>query len=176
MNNLKNTIERIPKMGGKTLKVKIDEIVGVVSQLKELGFEELIDIFAVDYPGKEKRHEVIYLLLSMKLNQRITLKVKIAEGNSLPSVVRIFSAANWFEREIYDMNGIKILDHPDLRRILTDYNFEGHPMLKDFPLSGYKEVRYDVDSQKVVYEPVNLSQEFRTFDFLSPWEGTKNSR
>ena len=135
------------------------------------GFTVLCDICGVDYPDRPMRFEVVYNLLSMRHNQRIRLKVETDEEQPVPSVVGLFSCAGWWEREAWDLFGIYFADNPDLRRILTDYGFEGHPLRKDFPLTGYVEVRYDEDQKAVVYEPVRLQQEFRNFDFLSPWEG-----
>ncbi|OEY86922.1 NADH-quinone oxidoreductase subunit C [Wolbachia pipientis] len=136
-------------------------------------FELLIDIFGVDYPNKDKRFEIIYNLLSVVFNARIHIKLPLNEGEIVPSVTKIFSTASWFEREVFDMYGIEFSGHPDLRRILTDYGFVGHPLLKDFPLTGYEEVKYDEKKKKVVYNPIDLSQDFRVFDSLSPWEGKK---
>ncbi|MDN5247915.1 MAG: NADH-quinone oxidoreductase subunit C [Wolbachia endosymbiont of Tyrophagus putrescentiae] len=136
-------------------------------------FELLIDIFAVDYPDREKRFEVIYNLLSVVHNTRAHVKLQLSEGESAPSITKIFSTASWFEREVFDMYGVEFSGHPDLRRILTDYGFKGYPMLKDFPLTGYEEVIYDPQAKKVVYNPIDLPQDFRTFDNLSPWEGKK---
>lgn len=135
-------------------------------------FKQLIDITAVDYPDREKRFEVIYLLLSLKYNQRLTVKIAVDDTDIISSVTGLFGDANWLEREIWDMYGIKFKGHPDLRKILTDYGFQGHPQRKDFPLTGYVEVRYDETKKRVVYEPVKLHQEFRNFDYLSPWEGS----
>ena len=135
------------------------------------GFTVLCDICGVDYPDRPLRFEVVYNLLSMRHNQRIRLKVSTDEEQPVPSAVDLFSCAGWWEREAWDLFGIYFADNPDLRRILTDYGFEGHPLRKDFPLTGYVEVRYDADQKAVVYEPVRLQQEFRNFDFLSPWEG-----
>lgn len=135
-------------------------------------FQVLIDICGVDYPEREDRFDVVYNLLSLKLNQRVRIKVATDRETPVPSVVQVFPAANWFEREAWDMYGIMFSSHPDLRRILTDYGFEGHPLRKDFPLTGHVEVRYSEDEKRVVYEPVSLTQEFRKFDFISPWEGT----
>jgi len=140
---------------------------------KSLRFRQLVDILGVDYPKRANRFDVIYLLLSHEFNNRITVKTSVKLDESLPSVVQIFPVANWFEREAFDMYGIKFTNHPDLRRILTDYEFEGYPLRKDFPLSGHTEVRYDDELKKVVYEPVKLAQAYRDFDFESPWEGTK---
>ena len=134
-------------------------------------FTVLVDLCGVDYPEHERRFEVVYNLLSLKHNRRIRVKVLTDETTPVPSVAGVFSAAGWFEREAWDLYGIFFSDHPDLRRILTDYGFEGHPMRKDFPLTGYVEVRYDQEQKRVVYEPVKLTQDFRSFDFLSPWEG-----
>ncbi len=134
-------------------------------------FKQLVDLCGVDYPDREKRFEVVYNLLSVTQNQRIRIKLSTDETTPVPSVTRVFSAAGWFEREAWDLYGILFSDHPDLRRLLTDYGFEGHPLRKDFPLTGYVEVRYDDEQKRVVYEPVKLTQEFRNFDFLSPWEG-----
>lgn len=132
---------------------------------------QLIDITAVDYPQREQRFELVYQLLSMTHNHRITVKCMTDEDTPVPSVMPVFSTATWFEREIWDMFGIFFADNPDLRRILTDYGFEGHPLRKDFPMTGHVEVRYDEEQKRVIYEPVKLNQDFRTFDFLSPWEG-----
>ena len=135
-------------------------------------FRQLIDITAVDYPENEKRFKLVYLFLSHELNQRIVLTYNINENQHILSLTKIFPSANWMEREIFDMYGIKFINHPDLRRILTDYNFKGHPLRKDFPLTGFNEVRYSEKEKKVVYEPVKLEQNYRNFDFESPWEGT----
>jgi NADH-quinone oxidoreductase subunit C len=136
-------------------------------------FRQLIDITAVDYPEKEKRFKVVYLLLSHENNLRISINMNIDEKTPVPSITKIFPAANWMEREVFDMYGISFKDHPDLRRILTDYGFEGYPLRKDFPLTGHTEVRYSEEKKKVIYEPVKLDQQYRDFDFESPWEGTK---
>lgn len=134
-------------------------------------FSTLVDITAVDYPARPQRFDVVYHLLSMYQNQRIRVKVAIREDEMMPSLTGIFPSANWFEREVFDMFGILFTGHPDMRRILTDYGFTGHPLRKDFPTTGYVEVRYDEAEKRVVYEPVKLVQEYRQFDFLSPWEG-----
>ena len=136
-------------------------------------FKQLIDITAVDYPEKEKRFKVVYLLLSHENNLRILINMNIDEKTLVPSITKIFPSANWMEREVFDMYGISFKDHPDLRRILTDYGFEGYPLRKDFPLTGHTEVRYSEEKKKVIYEPVKLDQQYRDFDFESPWEGTK---
>ncbi|MEO1199467.1 MAG: NADH-quinone oxidoreductase subunit C [Pseudomonadota bacterium] len=135
-------------------------------------FISLIDVCGADYPGRADRFDVVYHLLSPRQNLRIRIKVRTDEVTPVPSVVPVWPAAEWFEREAYDLYGILFSDHPDLRRILTDYGFEGHPLRKDFPLTGFVEVRYDDEQKRVIYEPVRLTQEFRSFDFLSPWEGT----
>ncbi len=134
-------------------------------------FVQLIDLFGVDYPERDERFEVVYNLLSMTHNQRIRLKVTTDEDTPVPSVSGVFPCAVWYEREAWDMYGVFFADNPDLRRILTDYGFQGHPLRKDFPLTGYVELRYDTEQKRVVYEPVQLTQDFRNFDFLSPWEG-----
>jgi len=160
--------------GELTVTVARDQIVPVLTKLRddpELLFEVLIDICAVDYPGRANRFDVVYHLLSPRLNQRIRLKVETDEQSPVASAVDVFVAANWFEREAFDLYGILFTGHPDLRRILTDYGFKGYPLRKDFPMSGYVEVRYDDEQKKVVYEPIKLTQEFRRFDFESPWEG-----
>ncbi len=140
---------------------------------KSTKFKQLIDITAVDYIEKEKRFKIVYLLLSHEFNHRIQVDFSINENDLVSTLVSIFPAANWMEREVFDMYGIKFKDHPDLRRILTDYNFEGHPLRKDFPLTGHNEVRYSEDEKKVIYEPVKLEQNYRNFDYESPWEGTE---
>ena len=158
-----------------TMVVRGEDIVRAVTFLRDdpqCRFVSFIDICGVDYPAREKRFDVVYHLLSPQHNSRIRLKVEADEVTPVPSVIGVFPGANWFEREAYDMYGILFSGHPDLRRLLTDYGFEGHPLRKDFPLTGYVEVRYDDGLGRVVYEPVKLSQELRNFDFLSPWEGT----
>lgn len=158
-----------------TVVVRAEDIVRAVTFLRDdpkCRFISFLDICGVDYPGREQRFDVVYHLLSPHLNHRIRLKVETDEVNPVPSIIDVFPAANWFEREAYDMYGILFSGHPDLRRILTDYGFEGYPLRKDFPLTGYVEVRYDEAEGRVIYEPVRLNQEFRNFDFLSPWEGT----
>jgi NADH-quinone oxidoreductase subunit C len=162
--------------GELTLDVERDRIVQVLKFLRDdasCRFEVLIDICGVDWPARAARFDVVYHLLSPRLNQRIRVKLQTDETAPVPSSVEVFSAANWFEREAYDMYGILFSGHPDLRRILTDYGFQGYPLRKDFPLTGYVEVRYDDELKRVVYEPVELTQEFRSFDFESPWEGTR---
>lgn len=150
-----------------------EQILQILSYFREQSFM-LIDIFAVDYPSKKKRINLVYILLSIKLNKRAQIKINLDPITDFPpSAFEVFKSANWFEREVFDMYGVHFIDHPYLERILTDYGFDGHPMLKDFPLTGYKEVRYDLEAKEVVYEDVNLPQEYRSFDFLTPWEGTK---
>lgn len=163
------------RLGELTLYVGAEQIVPVLKLLRDDGrcrFEILIDLCGVDWPGRDKRFDVVYHLLSPRLNQRIRVKIEADEVSPIASAVDVFPAANWYEREAYDMYGILFSGHPDLRRLLTDYGFQGFPMRKDFPLSGYVEVRYDDEQKRVVYEPVKLTQEFRDFDFESPWEGT----
>jgi len=140
---------------------------------KNTKFRQLIDITAVDYPENSQRFKVVYLFLSHEFNQRIILSYLISENEVIPSLTSVYPAANWMEREVFDMYGVKFKDHPDLRRILTDYGFEGHPLRKDFPLTGHTEVRYSEDQKKVISEPVKLEQNYRNFDYESPWEGTK---
>lgn len=163
-------------LGELTLKVAAPRIVQVVEFLKSdptCAFSSLVDITAADWPGRPERFEVIYHFLSMYRNHRIRLKLDVADGALLASVTDVHPSANWFEREIYDMFGIAFTGHPDLRRLLTDYGFRGHPLRKDFPTTGFVEVRYDEVQKRVVYEPVSLVQEYRQFDFMSPWEGAK---
>ena len=149
------------------------DVVLLLKTNKNTKFRQLIDITAADYPENQQRFKMIYLLLSHEFNQRIILSCFINENEPIFSLTKIFPSANWMEREIFDMYGIKFTDHPDLRRILTDYGFQGHPLRKDFPLTGYNEVRYSENEKKVIYEPVKLEQNYRNFDFESPWEGTK---
>ena len=153
------------------------DIVSIIKFLKDnekLFFNQLIDITAIDYPSRELRFEIVYLLISLKLNQRILIKTSINENDNIESISSIHKNADWYERECYDLFGIKFLNHPDLRRIMTDYNFEGHPLRKDFPLTGHNEVSYSEKEKKIVYEKVKLSQEYRNFDYSSPWEGLEN--
>ena len=159
------------------IKTEAAKLFNVIKTLKEdtkLLFDQLIDVTAIDYPSREKRFDMIYLLISLTLNQRILVKTAIDERTVLESISIIHKAANWYERECYDLFGIQFSKHPDLRRIMTDYNFEGHPLRKDFPLTGHMEVRYDDLEKKVVYEPVKLAQEYRDFNYMSPWEGLDN--
>jgi NADH-quinone oxidoreductase subunit C len=157
-----------------TVTVKTEKIVEVVQSIRDnpdCRFISIIDVTAVDYPGRENRFDVIYHFLSPTLNRRVRLRAEASETTFVPSIVGVFPGADWFEREAYDLYGVIFVGHPDMRRILTDYGFEGHPLRKDFPLTGFVEVRYDDQEKRVLYEPVRLNQEFRKFDFLSPWEG-----
>ena len=161
--------------GDLAVTVQRDSIVNVATFLRDdpkCRFIGFIDVCGADYPAREFRFDVVYHLLSPHLNQRIRLKLETDEGTPVPSICGVFSGADWFERETYDLYGVQFSGHPDLRRILTDYGFDGHPLRKDFPLTGFVEVRYDEERKRVVYEPVKLTQEFRSFDYLSPWEGT----
>ena len=188
MNNLENLEKKInSELNTKIDKTEIkhnqvyieidkEDFIDVTLFLKtnnDTKFRQLIDITVVDYPEKNKRFDVVYLFLSHEFNQRLVLKYSISENEVIPSLTNIFPSANWMEREVFDMYGVIFKDHPDLRRILTDYGFEGHPLRKDFPLTGHSEVRYSEDEKKVISEPVKLEQNFRNFDYESPWEGTK---
>ena len=162
--------------GELTINARRAEVMTVISFLRDdpiCKFSSLIDICGVDYPSRERRFDVVYHMLSMAHNTRIRIKVTTDEAVPVHSIVSLFPNANWYEREAFDMYGILFDEHPDLRRLLTDYGFEGYPLRKDFPLSGFVEVRYDEERKSVVYEPVNLPQEYRSFDFMSPWEGAK---
>ncbi|WP_300529251.1 NADH-quinone oxidoreductase subunit C [Maricaulis sp.] len=162
--------------GELTVEIHDDRIVDMLRFLRDdaaCRFTSLIDICGVDYPQRAERFEVVYHLLSMQQNHRIRIKLAVDEDTAVPSVIELFPVANWFEREAFDMYGIAFSGHPDLRRLLTDYGFEGHPLRKDFPLTGFMEVRWDDEEKRVVYEPVELVQEYRDFDFMSPWEGAK---
>jgi NADH-quinone oxidoreductase subunit C len=161
--------------GELTLKADAVDIVQVLAFLRDdprCQFVSIIDICGADYPSRRKRFDVVYHLLSPRQNLRVRIKVETDEDTPVPSVTGVYPGADWFEREAYDLYGVLFSGHPDLRRLLTDYGFEGHPLRKDFPLTGFVEVRYDDEAKRVVYEPVELKQEFRNFDFLSPWEGT----
>ena len=188
MENLKNLEKKInselnTKINSSIIKnnqiyldidnLNLIDVITFLKSNKDTKFKQLIDLTAVDYPENEKRFKMIYLLLSHEFNQRIILNFSIKENESVNSIFKIFPSSNWMEREVFDMYGIKFINHPDLRRILTDYNFEGHPLRKDFPLTGHSEVRYSEDERKVIYEPVKLEQNYRNFDYESPWEGTK---
>ena len=160
------------------INIKKNDILKTIQFLKEdqnLQYNQLIDLTAIDYPSRKNRFDVVYILLSMTQNKRVIIKTSLKENENIESITSIHKAADWYERECYDLFGIKFLNHPDLRRIMTDYNFEGHPLRKDFPLTGHTEVRYDDLEKKVVYEPVKLTQEYRNFDYMSPWEGLDNN-
>jgi NADH-quinone oxidoreductase subunit C len=162
--------------GELTLNIERAEIVRALTHLRddpECCFTTLIDITGVDWPQRERRFDVVYHLLSLSRNRRIRIKLETDENTPVPSAVGVFAGANWFEREVFDMYGITFADHPDLRRLLTDYGFTGFPLRKDFPLTGFVELRYDEEQKRVVYQPVELVQEFRDFDFMSPWEGAR---
>ena len=167
-------VEAQVAFGELTLVAPRERIVEVLTALRDqFGFQQLLDLCGVDYPDRKERFEVVYHLMSLTRNARLRVKVSTDEVQPVPSIIAVYPAANWFEREAYDMYGMLFSGHPDLRRLLTDYGFEGHPLRKDFPMTGYVEVRYDEEQRRVVYEPVKLTQEFRTFDFLSPWEGAE---
>ncbi|MBJ7576480.1 NADH-quinone oxidoreductase subunit C [Devosia sp. MC532] len=161
--------------GDLTVSIAKDAVVDVARFLRDdakCRFISFVDVCGADYPEREQRFDVVYHLLSPHVNQRIRFKLQTDENSLVPSICDVFAGANWFEREVYDLYGVLFSDHPDLRRILTDYGFDGNPLRKDFPLTGFVEVRYDEERRRVVYEPVKLAQEFRAFDYLSPWEGT----
>jgi NADH-quinone oxidoreductase subunit C len=162
--------------GELTVRADAQKIVELATFLRDdprCQFWNIVDVTAVDWPEREKRFDVVYHFLSPKQNQRIRVKTETDEATPVPSIIEVFPGADWFERETYDLYGVLFTGHPDMRRLLTDYGFEGHPLRKDFPLTGFVEVRYDDDLKRVVYEPVRLNQEFRNFDFLSPWEGVE---
>jgi len=178
INSELTTKINISKINHNQIYLNINEsnILNVVLFLKtnsETKFKQLIDITAVDYPEKDRRFKLVYLLLSHENNQRVIIDFYVKENDIISSITSIFPSANWMEREVFDMYGIEFKDHPNLRKILTDYNFKGHPLRKDFPLTGHKEVRYSENEKKVIYEPVKLEQNYRNFDYESPWEGTK---
>ena len=169
-------LSKVVAFGELTLTVALGDVVGMIGFLKsdpDCRFTTLVDITAVDRPEAAARFELVYHLLSMFTNQRIRIKTAVSEADMVPSIIGEHPSANWFEREVFDMFGILFSGHPDLRRILTDYGFRGHPLRKDFPTTGYTEVRYDEVQKRVVYEPVSLVQEYRQFDFMSPWEGAQ---
>ena len=169
-----DVLDTVIKNGELAVRVRRDSIIKVLTVLRDdprFLFKQLMDVCGVDWPGREERFEVVYNLLSLKHNRRIRIKLTTREGVLVSSATAVFSSANWFERETWDMFGVLFDNHPDLRRILSDYGFDGHPLRKDFPLTGYVEVRYDDELKRIVSEPVKLTQDFRTFDFLSPWEG-----
>ena len=156
--------------------INTDNIFSLIKYIKDhtkLNFHQLIDITVIDYPARELRFNIVYILQSLRLNARVVVKAFLNENTTLESITSLYKSANWYERECYDLFGIKFVNHPDLRRIMTDYNFDGHPLRKDFPLTGHTEVRYDNLEKRVIYEPVNLAQEYRDFDYSSPWEGMK---
>jgi NADH-quinone oxidoreductase subunit C len=160
--------------GELTVMVGSGDIVAAVKALRDderCRYLGIVDITAVDWPGRERRFDVVYHFLSPGHNRRIRVKIEVGEGTPVPSIIEVYPGADWFEREVYDLYGVPFTGHPDMRRLLTDYGFEGHPLRKDFPLTGFVEVRWDEEQKRVVYEPVRLAQEFRNFDFLSPWEG-----
>ena len=178
INSELNTKINDSKIVHEQLYLSIDnedllDVILFIKTNKDTKFKQLIDITAVDYPENSKRFKMVYLFLSHQFNLRIIISSLIYENEVVPSLTKIFQSANWMEREVFDMYGVKFKNHPDLRRILTDYGFEGHPLRKDFPLTGHNEVRYNEDEKKVIYEKVKLEQNYRNFDFESPWEGTK---
>jgi len=183
LENILSTIEENCKINDGFIKfeqiqisINPDELISILEFLKDddvCQFRQLTDIAGVDFPERQNRFDIVYHFLSFKNNARIRIKIEISENEAIQSITQIFPAANWFEREAFDMYGIQFTDHPDLRRILTDYGFEGYPLRKDFPLTGNVEVRYDEMEKKVIYEPVKLQQDYRDFDIQSPWEGTK---
>jgi NADH-quinone oxidoreductase subunit C len=161
--------------GELTVTIAAGDIVAAVKTLRDderCRYFSIIDITAIDWPGRERRFDVVYHFLSPSHNRRIRVKIEVGEAKPVPSIIGVFPGADWFEREVYDLYGVPFTGHPDMRRLLTDYGFEGHPLRKDFPLTGFVEVRWDEEQKRVVYEPVRLAQEFRNFDFLSPWEGS----
>ena len=183
LENILSTIQENCKINDGSIKfeqiqisINSDELIPTLEFLKDndaCQFRQLTDIAGVDYPERQKRFDLVYHFLSFRNNIRIRVKMEISENDSVHSITQIFPAANWFEREAFDMYGIQFKNHPDLRRILTDYGFKGHPLRKDFPLTGHNEVRYSEEEKKVIYEPVKLEQNYRNFDYESPWEGTK---
>lgn len=171
-----DNVQTSVSFGELTLTIGLNNLLKTIGFLRDdslCKFTSMIDLCGVDFVGREQRFEVVYHFLSMHINQRIRVKVITDENTPVPSLIGLFPNANWYEREAFDMYGIVFDQHPDLRRLLTDYGFEGHPLRKDFPLTGFVEVRYDEERKSVIYEPVNLPQEFRDFDFMSPWEGAK---
>ena len=172
-NKIKKTSINFNELLIETNEVELVTVIHFLKSDDKLKFRQLIEIAGVDYPENEKRFKLIYLLLSHEKNIRIKISISFEVEKKIPSITKIYPSANWMEREVFDMYGIEFTEHPDLRRILTDYDFEGYPLRKDFPLTGYKEVRYSEKEKKVIYEPVKLEQNYRDFDFESPWEGTK---
>ena len=175
INGIDNVADKNILIEAEFDKNKITNILKILKDENDFNFNQLLDITAVDYPSREFRFDLIYILQSLKKNKKIILKTFLEETDSIVSITNIHKSADWYERECYDLFGIEFLNHPDLRRIMTDYNFEGYPLRKDFPLTGHTEVRYDDLEKKVIYEPVKLIQEFRDFDGESPWEGMKNN-
>jgi NADH-quinone oxidoreductase subunit C len=168
---LATEVNRLDELSVVVKAASIQKVLGFLRADPACLFTQLVDVCGVDWPGREPRFDVVYHMLSMKHNQRIRVKVPADEDTQVPTVTGLFATAAWFEREVWDMYGITIVGHPDMRRILSDYGFEGHALRKDFPLTGYVELRYDDEKKRVVYEPVKLAQDYRSFDFLSPWEG-----
>ena len=172
-SKIKNTSINFDELLVETTQDNLIQVILFLKSHEKLKFRQLIDIAGVDYPAEEKRFKLIYLLLSHEMNKRIKISISFELGKKIPTLTKVYPSSNWMEREVFDMYGIEFTDHPDLRRILTDYNFEGYPLRKDFPLTGFNEVRYSEKDKKVIYEPVKLEQNYRDFDFESPWEGTK---
>ena len=172
-SKIKNTSINFDELLVETTQDNLIQVILFLKSHEKLKFRQLIDIAGVDYPAEEKRFKLIYLLLSHEMNKRIKISISFEIGKKIPTLTKVYPSSNWMEREVFDMYGIEFTDHPDLRRILTDYNFEGYPLRKDFPLTGFNEVRYSEKDKKVIYEPVKLEQNYRDFDFESPWEGTK---
>jgi len=172
-SKIKKTIIAFNELLIETSEEELIDVIHFLKSNDKLKFRQLIDIAGVDYPEEDKRFNLVYLLLSHEKNIRIKISINFEIEKKIPTLTKLYPSANWMEREVFDMYGIEFIDHPDLRRILTDYNFEGHPLRKDFPLTGFTEVRYSEKEKKVIYEPVKLEQNYRDFDFESPWEGTK---
>ncbi|MDC0426808.1 NADH-quinone oxidoreductase subunit C [Pelagibacteraceae bacterium] len=172
-SKIKKTSINFDELLIETSEKDLIQVILFLKSNEKLKFRQLIDIAAVDYPEDEKRFKIVYLLLSHEINKRIKISINFEIEKKIPTITKIYPSANWMEREVFDMYGVEFIDHPDLRRILTDYNFEGHPLRKDFPLTGFNEVRYSEKEKKVIYESVKLEQNYRDFDFESPWEGTK---
>ena len=172
-SKIKKTLIIFDELLVETTEEDLLQVILFLKSHDKLKFRQLIDIAGVDYPEEEKRFKLIYLLLSHEMNKRIKISINFKLGKKIPTMTKVYPSANWMEREVFDMYGIEFVDHPDLRKILTDYNFEGYPLRKDFPLTGFNEVRYSEKEKKVIYEPVKLEQNYRDFDFESPWEGTK---
>ena len=171
-SKIKKTLIIFDELLVETTEEGLLQVILFLKSHDKLKFRQLIDIAGVDYPEEEKRFKLIYLLLSHEMNKRIKISINFKLGKKIPTMTKVYPSANWMEREVFDMYGIEFVDHPDLRKILTDYNFEGYPLRKDFPLTGFNEVRYSEKEKKVIYEKVKLEQNYRDFDFESPWEGT----